>query len=62
MGRRTLTLRTERLAELTPDDLAVVVGAEASGPQCATNAACAASRMVISLCGCLTGYCSIDVC
>lgn len=61
---RKLTLKTERLAELGADDLRDVVGADASAAACATKvaAACKLSDQVISLCGCLTGYCSIDVC
>jgi len=51
---RKLTLKTERLTELDTDDLRDVAGG-ASGTTCI-------SRQIISLCGCFTEYCSIDVC
>ncbi len=59
--KRTLTLKTERLAELTADELAGVAGADASGQTCVA-ALCRPSDVAISLCGCLTHYCSIDIC
>ena len=58
--RRTLTLRRELLTELTPDELGAVPGA-GTGKVCVTGP-CDVSVIVGSLCGCLTNYCSIDVC
>ena len=60
---RKLALKKEHLAELSSDDLKDVVGG-ASGLPCASEklAACQISREIISACGCLTNYCSIDVC
>ena len=62
--KRTLTLRTERLTDLTAADLAAVAGGEVSGLLCkySDRLANCPSDMVMSLCGCLTSYCSIDVC
>lgn len=51
---RKLTLKAEHLAELGTDDLRSVAGA-VSGTTCISN-------QIISLCGCFTDYCSIDVC
>jgi len=51
---RTLSLKSERLAALGTEELQNVVGA-VSGTTCLSN-------QIISLCGCLTDYCSIDVC
>ncbi len=64
--QRTLSLKTERLAELTPAELTAVAGGEISGLVCKLSDAVAAcqqpSDWIMSLCGCLTNYCSIDVC
>ncbi|HVF03441.1 MAG TPA: hypothetical protein VNA20_01245 [Frankiaceae bacterium] len=65
MPRRTLTLRTERLTELAGDDLRAVHGGEVSKLACPSeyvNTCTAPSRQFVSLCGCFTDYCSIDVC
>ena len=60
--KRKLTLRTERLANLTTDELHDVVGAQ-NTPVCMTDTVvCRVSDLAKSLCGCLTGYCSVDVC
>ncbi len=57
--KRTLTLKKEHLAELTSDELRAVNGAEIQAtPLCLTKV----SDLFISVCGCLTNYCSIDVC
>ena len=64
MTRRTLTLKAERLAELTTGDLRAVRGGDVSKLACVTDVAatCRPSDIAISLCGCFTEYCSIDVC
>ena len=62
MERRTLVLRGERLSELTTDELRAVAGGEVSKLACVTIPADFVSDFVMSLCGCLTNYCSIDVC
>lgn len=50
-----LALKKDALADLTGDELtAVVAGAT---PLCVD-----VSRFFVSLCGCFTEYCSIDVC
>lgn len=60
---RSLVLRREALTALTSDELHAVAGAELATMPCVTGPdTCAVSRRVISLCGCLTEYCSIDVC
>jgi hypothetical protein len=61
---RKLRLSTERLTELTPDELRGVAGGDPlSNRVCATGAnTCGVSDWFISMCGCLTNYCSIDVC
>lgn len=63
--RRTLTLKSERLTELSSAELAGVAGGT-SERACVVSehnlTTCRISDQVISLCGCLTGYCSIDVC
>ena len=62
--KRTLALKKERLVELTSDELSGVNGAELQAtPLCVSNpAVCDPSRMAISLCGCLTSYCSVNSC
>jgi hypothetical protein len=60
MLTRRLALRKETLAELTGDQLRGV--AAASGASCVVVCTAQISDWVISLCGCLTDYCSIDVC
>lgn len=61
--KRALTLRKEHLAELTSADLRDVAGAERATMPCVTGPdTCAVSRAFLSLCGCLSDYCSIDVC
>lgn len=63
--KRTLSLKAERLTDLTADELtAAVAGAEISGLACKLSVAgCQpVSQVVMSACGCLTSYCSIDVC
>lgn len=62
MARRTLVLRGERLSELTTEELQAVAGGEVSKLACISVHVNCVSDMVISLCGCLTNYCSIDVC
>lgn len=63
MATRTLRLRTERLADLTTDELSGVNGGIPATPLCVTTAAlCRLSDVALSLCGCLTQYCSINVC
>ena len=54
---RKLTLKSERLTDLGTDELRDVVGA-GSGTTCIGNP----SEIAISLCGCFTNYCSIDIC
>lgn len=58
--KRTLRLRTERLSELSENDLRAVEGGIAKTLDCVNPPR--PSNYVISLCGCLTSYCSIDVC
>ncbi len=60
--RRTLTLRAEYLSALTTDELRDVNGG--ATPLCVSEmlAACRTLDWVITLCGYLTEYCSIDVC
>ena len=61
--KRALTLRKEHLAELTTAELRAVAGAERGTMPCVTGPdTCAVSRAAISLCGCLSDWCSIDVC
>ena len=62
--KRTLHLKKERLVELSTDELRDVAGAELQAtPLCPTNIElCNVSRWAESLCGCLTSYCSIDIC
>ncbi len=62
--KRTLALKAEHLTELSSDDLVGVAGGDASGVTCVTRVAavCQPSDYFISLCGCFTHYCSIDVC
>lgn len=61
--RRALVLRKETLAALAEDDLRDLAGAGPATMPCVTGPdTCAVSRKVISLCGCFTEYCSIDVC
>ena len=64
--QRTLSLKAEHLTDLTADELAAAVaGAEVSGLPCKLSVAgCGqpVSQVVMSACGCLTSYCSIDVC
>ena len=59
---RKLALRRVATTELGPDELREVAGAEATLATCALALGCRVSDMAASLCGCLTGYCSIDVC
>lgn len=65
MTRRTLTLKSERLSELSNDELTAVAGG-ISKLACIVSegnlTTCRISDQAISLCGCFTGYCSIDVC
>lgn len=61
--RRTLTLRTERLTDLTPHELRVVNGAAPDRETSyVSGRLCYLSDAVLSLCGCLSEYCSIEVC
>jgi len=61
--KKTLTLRAERLAELTSDELRGVAGGDVSKLACVSAPVnCQISDQIMSLCGCFTGYCSIDVC
>ena len=55
--KRTLTLKKENLAELTSGELRSVNGAEVQAtPLCVSD-------LFLSVCnGCLTRYCSIQVC
>ena len=63
MPRRRLVLRAERLGELTAEELRGVAGGDVSKLACVSAPVnCQVSDMVLSLCGCFTGYCSIDVC
>jgi hypothetical protein len=57
--KRTLTVKTERLAELTTDDLGSVAGA--SAPTCVTREFCRTSDFVNSLC-CGTEWCTASGC
>jgi hypothetical protein len=60
MKKRVLALSTERLGELSSDDLRGVVGG-VTGDACLTGAAkCQVSDRFQSFCYCLTGYCSIE--
>lgn len=60
---RSLVLRREALTALTSGELTAVAGAELATLPCVTGPdTCAVSRQFISLCGCLTDYCSIDIC
>ncbi|HEX8001429.1 MAG TPA: hypothetical protein VF519_01900 [Mycobacteriales bacterium] len=61
---RSLVLRKETLSTLTSDELAGVNGADVQAtPLCVTGAAlCRLSDQAISLCGCLTSYCSVNSC
>jgi len=61
--KRTLTLKTERLVELTTEELHEVAGAEATLVLCVattllSHLTCGATRPV-TLCSCLTGDYSI---
>ena len=57
--KRTLTLKTERLADLTNDELREVAGADAT-QLCSNAELCYPPRFVKSLCdGCMTGNYSI---
>ena len=60
--KRSLVLRREALSPLTAVELHAVNGAEATMPCVTGPNTCAVSRQFISLCGCLTDYCSVDVC
>ncbi len=64
--KRTLSLKAERLTDLSATDLTAVAGAEATGLPCKLTVTggyvCQPSDYVMSLCGCMTSYCSIDVC
>lgn len=61
--RRTLALRTERLSELGTAELAEVVGGAAT-KLCLSELVdnCYSSDYVATICGCLTGYCSVNAC
>ena len=61
MTGRTLVLRREVLAEFSCDELRAVAGGADSGWTCVVTL-CRFSEVAISACGCLTDYCSIDVC
>ena len=60
--KRRLHLQRESLTQLTAGEMLAVNGAEATMPCVTGPDTCAVSRAFISLCGCLTDYCSIDVC
>lgn len=62
-SRRTLVLKSERLAELGHGELGAVVGAAAT-QLCLSELVnhCYSTDYIQTLCGCLTSYCSIDVC
>lgn len=57
-ARRVLSLRTERLTDLSPAELRDVSAAQADYP---ITLKCV-SEMFLSLCGCLTSYCSVRAC
>jgi hypothetical protein len=61
--KRTLTLKAERLVELTAEELHDVAGAQ-NTPLCVTTATSCADprRPFMTLCGCLTSYCSVNSC
>lgn len=64
MKRRTLTLKSERLTELTGDELTGVVGG-ISKLACVVsegNPTRCVSDQVLSMCGCFSEYCSIEYC
>lgn len=62
--QRTLTLKAERLTDLTSAELAVVAGGDASQLQCVSQmfALCDDPSRLNTLCHCFTGMCSIDIC
>lgn len=61
--KRTLRLKSETLADLSSAELRAVQGGEWSTPNCLSDKFnCRVSDMIMSLCGCLTSYCSIEVC
>ena len=61
---KRLSLRTERLTDLTAADLAAVVGALDTGLRCATQEGvlCQLTEACASHDTCLTQHCSLDVC
>lgn len=64
--KRTLTLKKESLSTLTEDELGDVAGGQAATLKTCIAltewSRCGLSDFAMSLCGCLTSYCSIDVC
>lgn len=54
---RWLTLRAERLAELTSDELRGVAGGDVTEGCLTRIRECQPSNYAASLCGCLTDYC-----
>ncbi len=60
--KRTLTLKSEHLSELTSAELSGVVGGATQLCPSEMLANCRTFDWIISFCGCLTNYCSIDVC
>lgn len=67
--KRTLRLSAERLGDLSSDELRAVQGGDATLPVCLSAKTCMSdclncrvSEIVMSLCGCLTSYCSFDRC
>ena len=62
--RRRLVLRAERLTDLTNDDLRDVAGGVSRLACVATVPVvnCAITDLGVTLCGCLTDLCTLDVC